>query len=68
MEGFLEIFNQAVDSGGLELILTATGMTAAIPGVLFYKKMRKAKKLKEQLNWASGGFQNRHLTEVSQIG
>jgi hypothetical protein len=49
MEGFLEIFNQAVDSGGLELILTATGMTAAIPGVLIYKKIRNAKKLKEQL-------------------
>ena len=49
MEGFLEIFNQAVDSGGLELILAATGMGAAVPGVLLYKKMRKAKKLREQL-------------------
>jgi len=49
MEGFLEIFNQAVDSGGLELILAATGMTAAIPGVLVYKKIRKAKKLKEAI-------------------
>jgi len=49
MEGFLEIFNQAVDSGGLELILAATGMGAAVPGLLLYKKIRKAKKLKEQL-------------------
>ena len=49
MEGFLEIFNQAVDSGGLELILAATGMSAAVPGVLLYKKIRKAKRLKEQL-------------------
>ena len=49
MEVFFEIFNQAVDSGGLELILAATGMSAAVPGVLIYKKIRKAKKLKEQL-------------------
>jgi hypothetical protein len=49
MEGFLEIFNQAVDSGGLELILAATGMGAAVPGVLLYKKIRKAKKPKEAI-------------------
>jgi len=45
----MEIFNAIIDSGGLELILAATGMGAAIPGIVLYKKIRKAKKLKEQI-------------------
>jgi len=45
----MELFNAIIDSGGLELILAATGMGAAIPGIVLYKKIRKAKKLKETL-------------------
>jgi len=45
----MELFNAIIDSGGVELILAATGMGAAIPAVVMYKKIRKAKKLKEQL-------------------
>lgn len=45
----MELFNSIIDSGGLELILAATGMGAAVPAVVFYKKIRKAKKLKETL-------------------
>jgi len=45
----MEIFNAIIDSGGVELILAATGMGAAIPGIVLYKKIRKAKKLKEQI-------------------
>ena len=45
----MELFNTIIDSGGLELILAATGMGAAIPGIVLYKKIRKAKKLKEQI-------------------
>jgi hypothetical protein len=45
----MELFNSIIDSGGLELILAATGMGAAIPGIVLYKKIRKAKKLKEQI-------------------
>jgi hypothetical protein len=45
----MELFNAIIDSGGLELILAATGMGAAIPGIVLYKKIRKAKKLKEQI-------------------
>jgi hypothetical protein len=43
------LFNAIIDSGGVELILAATGMGAAIPGIVLYKKIRKAKKLKEQI-------------------
>jgi hypothetical protein len=45
----MELFNAIIDSGGVELILAATGMGAAIPGIVLYKKIRKAKKLKEQI-------------------
>ena len=45
----MEIFNALIDSGGLELFLTAAGMGAAVPAVVFYKRMRKAKKMKEQI-------------------
>ena len=45
----MDLFNSIIDSGGLELILAATGMGAAIPGIVLYKKIRKAKKLKEQI-------------------
>ena len=45
----MELFNSIIDSGGVELILAATGMGAAIPAVVMYKKFRKAKKLKEQI-------------------
>ena len=45
----MELFNAIIDSGGVELILAATGMGAAVPAVVIYKRMRKAKKLKEQI-------------------
>ena len=45
----MELFNAIIDSGGVELILAATGMGAAIPGIVLYKKIRKAKKLKEKI-------------------
>ena len=41
----MELFNAIVDSGGLELILAATGMGAAIPAVVMYKKERKTKQI-----------------------
>ena len=49
MEGFLEIFNSAVESGGVELILTAVGLPMAAAGVGVYRKVRKTKKLKEAI-------------------
>ena len=49
MDGFLEIFNSVLESGGVELILTAAGLPMAAAGVGIYRKMRKAKKIKEQL-------------------
>ena len=45
----MDLLNSIIDSGGLELILAATGMGAAVPAVVFYKRMRKAKKMKEQI-------------------
>ena len=45
----MEIFNALIDSGGLELFLAATGMGAAVPAVVMYKRMRRAKKMKEKL-------------------
>jgi len=45
----MELFNAIIDSGGIELILAATGMGAAVPAVVMYKRMRKAKKMKEQI-------------------
>ena len=45
----MEIFNALIDSGGLELFLAATGMGAVVPAVVMYKRMRKAKKMKEQI-------------------
>ena len=47
MEGFLEIFNSVIESGGVELMLTAAGLPMAAAGVGIYRKVRKAKKLKE---------------------
>ena len=49
MEGFLEIFNSAVESGGVELIFTAVGLPMAAAGVGVYRRMRKAKKIKEAI-------------------
>jgi biopolymer transport protein ExbB/TolQ len=49
LELLMEIFNALIDSGGLELFLAATGMGAAVPAVVMYKRMRKAKKMKEQI-------------------
>ena len=49
MEIFFEYFNSAVESGGVELILTAVGLPVVATGVGVYRKMKKAKKLKEQL-------------------
>jgi len=46
---WLEIINSAVDSGGVELILTAVGLPAAAVGVGIYRKVRKTKKMKEQI-------------------
>jgi biopolymer transport protein ExbB/TolQ len=45
----MELFNVIIDSGGVELILAATGMGAAVPAVVLYKRMRKAKKMKEEI-------------------
>ena len=45
----MDLLNSIIDSGGLELILAATGMGAAMPAVVMYKKIRKAKKMKEQI-------------------
>jgi biopolymer transport protein ExbB/TolQ len=45
----MELFNAIIDSGGVELILAATGMGAAVPAVVLYKRMRKAKKMKEEI-------------------
>lgn len=45
----MDLLNSIIDSGGLELILAATGMGAAIPGIVLYKRIRKAKKMKEQI-------------------
>ena len=52
----MELFNTIVDSGGLELILAATGMGAAIPAVVMYKKIRKAKETGEQVKKRFGFF------------
>ena len=49
MEIFFEYFNSAVESGGVELVLTAVGLPMAAAGVGIYRKVRNAKKLKEQL-------------------
>ena len=52
----MELFNAIVDSGGLELILAGTGMGAAIPAVVMYKKMRKAKESGEEIKKRFGFF------------
>ena len=49
MEIFFEYFNSAVESGGVELILTAVGLPMAAAGVGVYRKVRKAKKLKQAI-------------------
>lgn len=46
---WMELLNSAVESGGIELILTAVGLPMAAAGVGIYKKVRKAKKMKEQI-------------------
>lgn len=45
----MDLLNAIIDSGGLELILAATGMGAAVPAVVMYKRIRKAKQLKEKI-------------------
>jgi len=45
----MDLLNSIIDSGGLELILAATGMGAAVPAVVMYKRIRKAKQLKEKI-------------------
>lgn len=52
----MELFNVIVDSGGLELILAATGLGAAIPAVVMYKKIRKAKETGEEVKKRFGFF------------
>lgn len=49
MEIFFEYFNSAVESGGVELVLTAVGLPMAAAGVGVYRKVRKAKKLKQAI-------------------
>ena len=73
MEGFLEIFNSVIESGGVELMLTAAGLPMAAAGVGIYRKVRKAKKLKEAITGGqakpplTGGFTNR-LEVAPQAG
>jgi biopolymer transport protein ExbB/TolQ len=45
----MDLLNSIIDSGGLELILAATGMGAAVPAVVMYKRIRKAKQMKEKI-------------------
>jgi len=52
----MELFNTIVDSGGLELILAATGLGAAIPVIAVYKKVRKAKETGEEIKKRFGFF------------
>ena len=52
----MELFNAIVDSGGLELILAATGMGAAITSVVAYKRIRKAKQTGEEVKKRFGFF------------
>ena len=52
----MELFNSIVDSGGLELILAATGMGAAKPAVVAYKRNRKAKQTGEEVKKRFGFF------------
>jgi hypothetical protein len=49
MEVFFEFVSVAIESGGVELVLTATGLPMAAVGVGIYRKMRKAKKLKDAI-------------------
>ena len=49
MEVLFEFVNVAIESGGVELILTATGLPVVAVGVGIYRKVRKAKKLKEAI-------------------
>ena len=73
MEIFFEYFNSAVESGGVELILTAVGLPMAAAGVGIYRKVRKAKKLKEAITGGqsepplNGGVTNR-LEVAPQAG
>ena len=73
MEIFFEYFNSAVESGGVELILTAVGLPMAAAGVGVYRKVRKAKKLKEAITGGqakpplNGGVKNR-LEMAPQAG
>ena len=73
MEGFLEIFNSVIESGGVELMLTAAGLPMAAAGVGIYRKVRKAKKLKEAITGGqsepplNGGVTNR-LEVAPQAG
>ena len=46
---WMELLNSAVESGGIELILTAVGLPMAAAGVGIYRKIRKTKKMKEQI-------------------
>ena len=73
MEIFFEYFNSAVESGGVELILTAVGLPMAAAGVGIYRKVRKAKKIKEAITGGqakpplTGSFTNR-LKVAPQAG
>ena len=46
---WMEQLNSAVESCGIELILRAVGLPMAAAGVGIYRKVRKAKKMKEKL-------------------
>ena len=73
MEGFLDIFNSVLESGGVELMLTAAGLPMAAAGVGIYRKVRKAKKIKEAITGGqakpplNGGVTNR-LEVAPQAG
>lgn len=46
---WMEMLNSAIESGGVELILTAIGLPMAAAGVGVYRKVRKAKQMKEKI-------------------
>jgi hypothetical protein len=45
----MELFHAIIDSGGLELILAAPGLGAAVRAFVMYKRWRKEKKMTEQI-------------------
>jgi predicted phage tail protein len=54
MEIFFEYFNSAVESGGVELILTAVGLPMAAAGVGRLSKNQEGKENKRGNHWRIG--------------